>query len=76
VGTRVRGEIILKVKNLIDKNQSWFWTNRWQQGEEKTDEDIQASRISRFPDANNAVSFLKKQAGTKSPKTKKVSKEY
>lgn len=54
------GEIVLKVKKLIDKNQSWFWTNRWQKGEKEADEDIQAGRIQRFSDANDAVSFLKK----------------
>jgi len=54
------GEIVLKVKKLIDKNQSWFWTNRWQKGEKEADEDIQAGRIQCFSDANDAVSFLKK----------------
>jgi AbrB family looped-hinge helix DNA binding protein len=68
---RVReGEIVLKLKRLIDKNQSWFWTNRWQQGEKEADEDIKAGRVQHFPDANEAVSFLKKQTGTKSRKTK------
>ena len=23
------GEIVLKLKRLIDKDQAWFWTERW-----------------------------------------------
>jgi AbrB family looped-hinge helix DNA binding protein len=53
-----RGEIILKVKKLIDKDQAWFWTERWQQGEREAEEDIREGRLRRFPDARSAVSSL------------------
>ncbi|MBI4337960.1 MAG: AbrB/MazE/SpoVT family DNA-binding domain-containing protein, partial [Chloroflexi bacterium] len=23
------GEIVLRVKKLVDKEQAWFWTRRW-----------------------------------------------
>jgi AbrB family looped-hinge helix DNA binding protein len=60
---RVRsGEIVLKVKKLIDKEQAWFWTNRWQQGEKEAEEDIRAGRVHRFPDSKSAVAFLHRQA--------------
>ena len=52
------GEIVLKVKKLIDKEQVWFWTRRWQQGEKEAEEDIRAGRVHRFPDAKSAVAFL------------------
>jgi AbrB family looped-hinge helix DNA binding protein len=52
------GEIVLKVKKLVDKEQAWFWTRRWQQGEKEAEEDIRAGRIHRFPDAKSAVAFL------------------
>ncbi len=56
---RVRdGEIVLKVKKLVDKEQAWFWTKRWQQGEKEAEEDIRAGRVHRFPDSRSAVAFL------------------
>jgi AbrB family looped-hinge helix DNA binding protein len=64
------GEIILKAKKLIDKDQAWFWTERWQQGERKADEDIRQGRTHQFDDINQAVSFLHEQSGKKSLKTK------
>ena len=27
------GELVLRVKKLVDKEQAWFWTKRWQEGE-------------------------------------------
>ncbi len=56
---QVRGsEIVLKVKKLVDKDQTWFWTRRWQQGEKEAEEDIRDGRVHRFPDAKSAVAFL------------------
>jgi len=66
---RVRsGEIVIKVKKLVDKDQAWFWTNRWQQGEKEAEEDIRAGRVQNFPDAKDVVVFLHKEAGKKSNK--------
>lgn len=53
-----RGKIVLKVKKLVDKEQAWFWTERWQKGEKEAQEDIHAGRVHRFPDARSAVAFL------------------
>ncbi len=64
------GEIILKVKKLIDKNQAWFWTNRWQQGEREANEDIQAGRTYRFSDADEAIKFLNKSHTGKNTRSK------
>ncbi|MCX6003393.1 MAG: AbrB/MazE/SpoVT family DNA-binding domain-containing protein [Chloroflexi bacterium] len=67
---RVRsGEIVLKVKKLVDKEQAWFWTNRWQRGEKEAEEDLRAGRVHDFPDARHAMDFLHKQTGKKSSKT-------
>jgi AbrB family looped-hinge helix DNA binding protein len=54
------GEIVMKVKKLIDKDQSWFWTKRWQDGEREADEDIKTGRIYEFPDADSAIESLHK----------------
>jgi AbrB family looped-hinge helix DNA binding protein len=56
-------EIVLKVKKLVDKEQAWFWTKRWQEGEKKAEEDIKAGRVYDFPDADAAIVALHKEAG-------------
>ena len=64
------GEIVLRVKKLIDKEQAWFWTKRWQQGEAEAEADISAGRVHSFDTAKEAVTFLhrpvKKGSGTNS----------
>ncbi len=54
------GEIDLKVKKLVDKEQAWFWTERWQEGEKEAEEDIRAGRVYEFPDADSAIASLDK----------------
>jgi len=62
------GEIVLKVKKLVDKDQAWFWTKRWQQGEKEAEEDIRAGRVYRFPDTKSAIAHLQSQASKKQSK--------
>lgn len=56
--------ILMKPLKLIPANQEWFWTEEWQKGEKKADEDIKEGRISepmtvdemrRFFDEKNPV---------------------
>jgi AbrB family looped-hinge helix DNA binding protein len=56
------GEIVLRPKKLIDKDQAWFWTRRWQEGERQADEDIKAGRVYHFPDADSAIAALEQAA--------------
>lgn len=65
------GNIILRVKKLVDKEQSWFWTERWQQGEKEAEEDIRAGHTHQFPDVESAVDHLHSQANKKQSKTNK-----
>ncbi|MFC1962660.1 AbrB/MazE/SpoVT family DNA-binding domain-containing protein [Chloroflexota bacterium] len=60
------GEIVLRAKKLVDKEQAWFWTKRWQEGESEAEEDIRVGRIHSFKGATEAVTFLHKRA-TKAP---------
>lgn len=55
-------EIVLKVKKLIDKDQAWFWTKRWQEGERQADEDIKAGRVHSYPDVKSAIAHLNERA--------------
>jgi len=52
------GEIVLKVKKLIDKEQAWFWSERWQRGENEAEEDIRSGRIHKFSHSRAAIDFL------------------
>ena len=56
------GEIVLRVKKLVDKEQAWFWTEERQRGERKADEDIKAGRVKRFKSAADAVKHLENKA--------------
>jgi antitoxin MazE len=55
-------QVVLKVKKLIDKDQAWFWTERWQKGEREAEEDIKAGRVYEFPDADSAIAALDRAA--------------
>ena len=52
------GEVVFTVKKLVDKDQAWFWTKRWQEGEKKAEEDIRAGRITHFENAKEAITHL------------------
>jgi AbrB family looped-hinge helix DNA binding protein len=57
--------VVLKVKKLVDKNQAWFWTERWQQGEREAEENIRSGRVEYFANAAEAIASLhEKTKGT------------
>jgi len=65
-----KGEIVLKPKKLIDKEQAWFWTKRWQEGERQAEEDIKAGRVYRFDNIDEAVNFLDESTENEKPEKK------
>jgi AbrB family looped-hinge helix DNA binding protein len=69
VDVQVRDKaIIMKVKKLVDKEQAWFWSRRWQEGEKEAEEDIMAGRVYDFHDADSAIVALHK--AVKKPRKK------
>ncbi len=52
------GHIVLTPKKMVDAGQAYFWTEEWQKGERKADEDIKAGRVKRFKSAAEAVKYL------------------
>jgi AbrB family looped-hinge helix DNA binding protein len=56
------GHIVLTPKKLVDASQAYFWTEGWQKGERKADEDIKAGRVKRFKSATEAVKYLEGKA--------------
>ena len=57
-----QGHIILTPKKLVDASQAYFWTEEWQKGEHKADEDIKAGRIKKFKSAAATIKYLKGKA--------------
>ncbi len=49
------GHIILTPKKLVDASQAYFWTEEWQKGERKADEDIKAGRVKKFKTGEEAL---------------------
>lgn len=52
---------VLVPKRLIDKNQAYFWTRRWQEGEKKADEDVKAGRVKVFDSVEELVKDLEQE---------------
>jgi AbrB family looped-hinge helix DNA binding protein len=56
------GHIVLTPEKLVDASQAYFWTEEWQKGERKADEDIKAGRVKRFKSATEAIKYLEDKA--------------
>jgi bifunctional DNA-binding transcriptional regulator/antitoxin component of YhaV-PrlF toxin-antitoxin module len=52
------GKLVLSVKKLVDKDQAWFWTRRWQEGERQVEEDIKAGRVVTFDNMEDLIADL------------------
>ncbi len=46
------GVVIVKPKAVVDENQAWFWTKKWQEGEKKVDEAIEKGETISFDDVD------------------------
>ncbi|MHB0916090.1 MAG: AbrB/MazE/SpoVT family DNA-binding domain-containing protein [Thermoleophilia bacterium] len=53
--------ILLKPRKLIDADQGYFWTEKWQKGELAADRDIEGGRYDTFEDVDKLASSLKKK---------------
>jgi len=49
---------VLMPKKLVDKNQAYFWTRKWQEGEREADEDIKAGRAKTFDSIDELIKDL------------------
>jgi bifunctional DNA-binding transcriptional regulator/antitoxin component of YhaV-PrlF toxin-antitoxin module len=49
---------VLMPKKLIDKNQAYFWTRRWQKGEKEAAEDMKAGRVKTFDSVDELIKDL------------------
>lgn len=52
------GSLHLSPKIAIDRSQAYFWSKRWQAGEQAAQADIESGRTTRFDDIDDALEFL------------------
>src|SRR6266511_605863 len=51
----------LRPRVLIDPSQAWFWTEEWQRGERKVDEDYAAGRYRTYDSAEEFIAELERR---------------
>jgi AbrB family looped-hinge helix DNA binding protein len=49
---------VLIPKRLVDKNQAYFWTKKWQDAEKEADEDIRVGRVKVFDSVEELIKDL------------------
>ena len=54
----VLGDKAVLVPKLIDKSQSYFWTEKWQENEKVADADIKARNMKTFDSAEELLKDL------------------
>jgi AbrB family looped-hinge helix DNA binding protein len=52
---------VLVPKKLVDKSQAYFWTRKWQEGEQAADEDIKTGRVKTFNTVDELIEDLDKK---------------
>lgn len=52
------GSLRLIPKIVVDRSQAYFWTERWQSGEREAQADLEAGRVYRFENVDEALDFL------------------
>lgn len=53
------GRIILMPVIAVDRSQAYFWTPRWQQGEQEAEEDLRSGRVSTFDSVEDLIEDLR-----------------
>ncbi|MBN1139294.1 MAG: AbrB/MazE/SpoVT family DNA-binding domain-containing protein, partial [Anaerolineae bacterium] len=54
----VEGRLVLVPKQLIDKDQTWFWTEEWQAVEREAEDDLRAGRLKAFDTLDELIADL------------------
>lgn len=53
--------LVLVPKRVIDKDQAYFWTDAWQEGEREAEEDLREGRVERFESLDELIADLDAQ---------------
>jgi AbrB family looped-hinge helix DNA binding protein len=52
------GTVCLKPQLVIDRDQAWFWSSRWQAGEKAAEADINDGRVATFDSIGDLLKDL------------------
>ena len=52
------GQIVVEPVGVIDPEQAWFWTERWQNMEREVQADIDAGRVKSFDSMDDFTKYL------------------
>lgn len=55
-----RGGLFVTPVETIDRDQTWFWTPEWQEGEKKVDDERKKGKVKNFKNIDDFVKDLKK----------------
>jgi AbrB family looped-hinge helix DNA binding protein len=53
--------IVLIPQETIDKDQAWFWTERWQKLEEEAEHDIREGRVKSFDSVEDLIDEMEEK---------------
>ena len=52
------GHLVLVPKQVIDKDQTWFWTEEWQATEREAEDDLRAGQVKEFDTLDELIADL------------------
>ena len=52
------GRVVVSRAQIIDPEQAWFWSDRWQRMEQEVQADLKAGRIVEYPNIAKALAAL------------------
>jgi len=53
-----KGQVVVDQARIIDPDQAWFWSERWQKMEREVQEDIDAGRLLEFESVADFIKYL------------------
>jgi AbrB family looped-hinge helix DNA binding protein len=56
--TDEKGRVVVSRAQIIDPDQAWFWSERWQRLEQEAQADLQTGRVVEFANVNEALAAL------------------
>ncbi len=64
-----KGQIVIDQVRVIDPQQAWFWSERWQKATKESMDDFENGNFVEFEDMDKAIKYLHEYADAKN-KTK------
>jgi AbrB family looped-hinge helix DNA binding protein len=56
--TDEKGRVVISRAQIIDPEQAWFWSDRWQRLEQEAQADLKSGRVMEFSNASEALAAL------------------